>query len=396
MIDVAPSLASLACWAIYLSLTVVGQDFLSFQWDVLLIESGFLAIFLTDPRRLWKGSGRGAPPPPKIAVLLFQWLLFRLMFSSGAVKLASGDRTWRGLTALDFHFETQPLPTWIGWYAHQLSGSFHHAATVALFAIELGAPFLIFAPRHLRNAAVASFIFLQVAIGLTGNYAFFNVLAIALCLFALDDRTLRAPSRNPEPLRSGGWPTLVLTPVAVVIALLGATHLAETLLPRWRGTAIASSAASFAEPFRTVNGYGLFAVMTTSRPEIVVEGSDDGESWRPYAFRWKPGDVARPPAFVEPHQPRLDWQMWFAALSDARENPWFLSFVRRLLEGSPDVLGLLETDPFAGRAPRYVRAELYDYRFTDRARRAKTGAWWTRARLGTYLPAVSLENFRRR
>jgi lipase maturation factor 1 len=395
-IDVAPSIASLACWAIYLSLTAVGQDFLSFQWDVLLIESGFLAIFLTDPRRLWRGSGRDAPPPPRIAILLYQWLLFRLMFSSGAVKLASGDRAWRNLTALDFHFETQPLPTWIGWYAHQMAGSFHHVATIVLFAIELAAPFLIFAPRHLRNAAVASFVFLQVAIGLTGNYAFFNLLAIALCVFALDDRTLRAPPRAEEPGRASGWPRIVLVPVAAVIVFLGAVHLAETLIPRSEVTAIASSAASFAEPFRTVNGYGLFAVMTTSRPEIIVEGSDDGESWRPYVFRWKPGDVARRPAFVEPHQPRLDWQMWFAALSDVRENPWFISFVRRLLEGSPDVLRLLAADPFAGRAPRYVRAELYDYRFTDRAERAKTGAWWKRNRLRTYLPAVSLENFRQR
>jgi hypothetical protein len=159
-------------------------------------------------------------------------------------------------------------------------------------------------------------------------------------------------------------------------------------------TAAAASFASPAEPFRTVNGYGLFAVMTTSRPEIVVEGSDDGETWKEYAFRWKPGDMGRRPGFVEPHQPRLDWQMWFAALSDVRQNPWFVSFVHRLLEGSPDVLRLLAADPFAGKAPRFVRAELYDYRFTDRVARAKTGAWWTRKLLGTYLPAVSLEDFR--
>ena len=393
-IDVAPAIATFCCWAIYLSLTAVGQDFLSFQWDVLLIESGFLAIFLTDPRRLFRGSARGSPPPARLTLLLFRCLLFRLMFSSGAVKLASGDRAWRDLTALDFHFETQPLPTWIGWYAHQVPARAHHVATVVLFAIEIVLPFLIFAPRRLRNGAVAAFVLLQLAIGLTGNYAFFNVLTIALCLFALDDRTLRAPARADEPRASGGWPRSLLGTVAVVILLLGAVRLAEVLFPRSRATAVAATLGSPAEPFRTVNGYGLFAVMTTERPEIIVEGSDDGEHWKPYEFRWKPGDVLRRPAFVEPHQPRLDWQMWFAALSDVRQNPWFVGFVHRLLEGSPDVVGLLTSDPFAGKPPRFVRAELWDYRFTDTAARRRTGAWWTRKPIGTYLPSVSLEDFR--
>ncbi|HWC64872.1 MAG TPA: lipase maturation factor family protein, partial [Thermoanaerobaculia bacterium] len=159
-------------------------------------------------------------------------------------------------------------------------------------------------------------------------------------------------------------------------------------------TAALASSVSASEPFRTVNTYGLFAVMTTSRPEIVVEGSDDGASWRPYVFRWKPGDVDRRPGFVEPHQPRLDWQMWFAALSDVRQSPWFASFVHRLLEGDRDVTRLLASDPFAGRAPKYVRAELWDYRFTDLATRRRTGAWWTRTRIGEYLPPVTLEDFR--
>jgi len=375
VIDVAPSLAAFCCWAIYLSLTAVGQDFLSFQWDVLLVESGFLAIFLTDPRRLFRASGRGSPPPSRLALLLFQCLLFRLMFSSGAVKLASGDRAWRNLTALDVHFETQPLPTWIGWYVHQIPARAHHVAAVLLFAIEIVAPFLIFAPRRLRNGAVAAFVLLQIAIGLTGNYAFFNVLTIALCLFALDDRTLRAPALPDGPSASSGWPRALLATVAVVVLLLGGVRLAEVLFPRSRATAVAASLASVAEPFRTVNGYGLFAVMTTSRPEIIVEGSDDGERWKPYEFRWKPGDVSRRPTFVEPHQPRLDWQMWFAALSDYRQNPWFVGFVHRLLEGSPDVVRLLASDPFAGKPPRFVRGGLWDYRFTDIAVRRRTGAW---------------------
>jgi hypothetical protein len=401
----APALSAFFCWALYLSLAGVGQDFLSFQWDVLLIETGFLSIFLVDPVRLWKGSSSGARPPPRITIFLFRCLLFRLMFSSAVVKLASGDRTWRNLTALRFHYETQPLPTWIGWYAHQLPASFQRLSVVLLFAVELVAPFFLFAPRRLRNGALLSIALLQLMIGLTGNYAFFNLLAFALCLLALDDQTLRVPSgirtvsafsETDEPHSgSRSWPRPILGVTAALVLFLGAVRLAEVLFPRASATAALAGATSAAEPFRTVNGYGLFAVMTTSRPEIIIEGSDDARTWQAYVFRWKPGDVSRRPRFVEPHQPRLDWQLWFAALSDVRQNPWFIGFVHRLLEGSPDVVRLLASDPFAGKPPRFVRAELWDYRFTDTATRRTTGAWWTRRRIASYLPPVSLEDFRR-
>ncbi|HET9794559.1 MAG TPA: lipase maturation factor family protein, partial [Thermoanaerobaculia bacterium] len=316
-----------------------------------------------------------------------------LMFSSGAVKLASGDRAWRSLTALRFHYETQPLPTSIGWWAHQIPGSFQTISAVLLFAVELVAPFFFFAPRRLRNGALLSTAALQILIGLTGNYAFFNALTLALCLLLVDDQTLgrKNPVADDGPARSR---RPVLTAAAAIVLFLGVVQMAEILFPRARATAALASAASAAEPFRTVNGYGLFAVMTTTRPEIVVEGSADGRAWTPYPFRWKPGDVSRRPRFVEPHQPRLDWQMWFAALSDVRQNPWFVGFVHRLLEGDRDVIRLLAADPFAGHPPRFVRAELWNYRFTDRATRRKTGAWWSRTRIGEYLPPVSLDDFR--
>jgi predicted DCC family thiol-disulfide oxidoreductase YuxK len=389
--DVLPGICAAGCWALYLSLSAVGNEFLSFQWDALLVEILFLAIFLPDPRRI-RGASPTASPPSRLSLFLFRILLFRLMFSSGVVKLASGDRAWRRLEALRYHYETQPLPTWIGWWAHQMPGKVQTVSAVLLFAIELVAPFFFFAPRRLRNGALLATALLQVLIGLTGNYAFFNLLTLALCILLVDDQTLRAGNAAAE---SPGRRRPALAAAAVVVLFLGAVHLAEILLPRARATAALAALAEPAEPFRTVNGYGLFAVMTTTRPEIIVEGSADGRTWMPYAFHWKPGDPSREPRFVEPHQPRLDWQMWFAALSDVRQNPWFVAFVHRLLEGDPDVTRLLAADPFAGRAPRFVRAELWDYRFTDIATRRRTGAWWTRKPIGEYLPPVSLEDFSR-
>ncbi|HET7451829.1 MAG TPA: lipase maturation factor family protein [Thermoanaerobaculia bacterium] len=392
--DVFPALCAFGCWALYLSFTAVGNEFLAFQWDALLVETLFLAIFLVDPRKL-RGASRSAAPPSATAMFLFRILLFRLMFSSGVVKLASGDRAWHALTALRYHYETQPLPTWIGWWMHQMPGRIQTLSAVVMFAIELVAPFFLFAPRRLRNGALLAIALLQVLIAATGNYAFFNGLTLALCLLLVDDQTLRRGTGGASASRGTGWPKPVLATVAAVVLFLGAVHLAEALIPRAGLTGALASAASPAEPFRTVNGYGLFAVMTTTRPEIVVEGSDDGGAWKPYAFRWKPGDVGRRPAFVEPHQPRLDWQMWFAALSDLRQSPWFVAFVHRLLEGDRTVIRLLDSDPFAGRAPKFVRAELWEYRFTDTATRRRTGAWWTRSLVGEYLPPVSLEDFSR-
>jgi lipase maturation factor 1 len=328
-----------------------------------------------------------------------RWLLVRLMFGSGAIKLASGDATWRNLTALSYHYETQPLPTWVAWYANQLPEWFDRLACAAMFAIELGAPLLVFAPRRLRLAGAAALILLQTLIALTGNYGYFNVLAIALSVLLLDDAVVARWIPRPchewfdrRRTSRGRWCWPRWAPITVALALvppslvaLGhSVGFAVTLPPPF------SLAQEALQPFRVVNTYGLFAVMTTSRPEIIVEGSDDGVEWKAYEFKYKPGDVGRRPVFVAPHQPRLDWQMWFAALGRYEENPWFANFCGRLLEGSPDVLRLLAFDPFGGHPPRFVRAMLYQYRFADMATHRATGAWWTRERLGSYSPVLTL------
>ncbi len=362
----------------YLSLSAAGQQFLGFQWDALLIESGFLAIFLGRPQTI---------------VWLFRWLVFRLSLLSGAVKLLSHDPTWRNLTALDFHYHTQPLPTVFAWYADKLPQGFQRASTFAVLAIELGVPFLIFMPRRIRLFGAWLMIGLQILILITGNYTFFNLLTIGLCLFLFDDQALAR--FVPERIRGRGAGRIhraqraLVAVFAAVIVLLGWTHIIEAFYgdapEPLRGL------GRLAAPFEIVNSYGLFAVMTTTRPEIIVEGSRDGETWTAYEFRYKPGDLMRAPKWVAPFQPRLDWQMWFAALGNYRQNVWLVGFVAKLLEGSPEVLGLIEKNPFPDHPPQYVRALVYEYSFTDWATHRRTGAWWKRELLGTYLPPVGMK-----
>ncbi len=375
--------ALVAGWALYLSLLDVGQVFLSFQWDLLLLETGVLALVAT----LW----------PERVAWLFRWLLFRLMFLSGAVKLLSGDESWRSLTALTFHFQTQPLPNVVSWYVHQLPAGALEAATVVTFAAEVLVPFLYFAPRRWRLAGFTATVAFQTLILLTGNYTFFNLLTMAIALWLLDDgslgrwlpaaiarRALAPATPSPNRLRR-----TIVTAASGLLVVLSATQVYEVFL----GTAPEpfNSIADTLDPLHLTSRYGLFAVMTTTRPEIVFEGSNDGTKWEEYEFKYKPGDLRRPPPWVAPHQPRLDWQMWFAALSDAASDRWVVALARRLLEGSPDVLGLLAHAPGNGRPSRFVRALLYDYRFTDRATRASTGRWWSRKLLGPYLPPLMLD-----
>ena len=388
---VAPAACLLGLWALYLSLASVCGDFLRFQWDGLLLEAGFLAIFLA-PWRLWSRP-RSDPPASRVALLLLRWLLFRLMVSSAVVKLASGDHAWRSLTALRYHYETQPLPPWTAWYAHHLPDAIQTVSAAAMFGIEGLVPFLIWAPRRLRFVGAGLLAFLQILILVTGNYGFFNYLTLALCLLLLDDGVW--PWRREAASVStskGAWPrwipraaAWVLVPLTLV-PLLGALHQPTS----WLGPipAVYRATASF----RTVNPYGLFAVMTVHRPEVLLEGSADGAEWRPYAFRYKPGDPARRPRFVAPHQPRLDWQMWFAALQGTARPGWFPAFCEALLRGSPPVLDLLAANPFPEGPPRYLRATVYEYRFTDTAARRRTGDWWVRTETGPYCPVLALRD----
>lgn len=381
VIGIAPLLTLILCWIFYLSLFGVLRLFLGYQWDVLLLEAGFLAILLA-PLRLMPAGPADTPPWP-ILIFLY-WLLFRLMFLSGLAKLRSGDVTWRRLTALCHHYETQPLPTPPAWSAHQLPQRFHKLCAVVMFAIELAIPFLIFAPPPLRHFAGVTIIMLMLLIMLTGNYCFFNLLTIALCFAVFDNRFYGQANLQTTSTHMPLW---ILAPIAVILLSLSFSRLMRLFRVEGRLTRIANH---WLDSVPLVNHYGLFSVMTTNRPEIIIEGSRDGRTWEPYEFKWKPGDLKRRLPWVAPHQPRLDWQMWFAALSDYRLNGWFIGLLIRLLQGSRPVLALLRRNPFPDAPPWFVRAVVYQYRFTDRKTRRATGAWWTREKRWLYCPVYSL------
>jgi predicted DCC family thiol-disulfide oxidoreductase YuxK len=400
IIGFVPILCLIVLFVFYLSLTIAGQTFFSFQWDILLLETGFLALFFA-PARWWMRAGN-ATSPSRVSLFLLKLLLFKLMFMSGVVKLTSGDPSWLKLSALDYHYWTQPLPTFLGWWAAQSSEWLRQFSTAVTLIVEIIVPFFIWAPRRLRFGAFVLLVTLQVMIALTGNYCFFNLLTIALCLLLLDDQMMQRrastpalhESRKRATVMHGRYRDLVPTFILIVTLPVNAMLIYSAFKPDATWPRPIAAIGARLDYFRVVNGYGLFRVMTKSRPEILVEGSDDGIHWKPYVFKWKPGPLDRAPGFVEPHQPRLDWQMWFAALSDYRQNPWFIRFMEQLLRGSPDVRHLLAENPFP-QAPRYVRATLYAYRFTTQAERARTGHWWKRERLRDYFPEVSLQAWRR-
>ncbi|HVU33279.1 MAG TPA: lipase maturation factor family protein [Opitutaceae bacterium] len=448
---IAPVPCLLLLWAGYLSLVNAGQMFFAFQWDGLLLETTLLAIFVAPWRLVPRWH---LHEPPELARLLVWWLLFRLMFLAGVVKLASGDPTWRNLTALTYHFETQPLPTPLAWYAQQLPAWWQRTECAIMFAIELGAPFLIFLPRMFRHAGALILAGFMGVIALTGNYTFFNALAVVLCLFCLDDawwqRLLRLESsavanasrtsaRSDVSSRTAAADPATFAPAdssapsertldGVTPPISGVTHpfrhprmwrgfrgepkerwcrwllhgfalfafgytgaeVLMVLLPSLGAPPGFAPVATFVEPLRSFNSYGLFAVMTHPRMELIIEGSNDGREWREYGFPAKPGDVSIRPRFVAPYQPRLDWQLWFAALETPDQNPWVLSLCEDLLRGRPAVLSLLAKNPFPRHPPKYVRVIRYEYHFTDWDIRARTGHWWRRTPVDVYVAPVSL------
>ena len=420
ILGIAPALSLLLLFIFYLSLTVAGQVFLSFQWDVLLLEAGFLAIFLAPwrlcPRDLmwWPGSTIPVTTSPvsRAGLFLLKFLLFKLMLMSGVVKLTSSDASWgwlndsfhwSALTALDYHYWSQPLPTVFGWWADKSPEWFKHFSVAFCLAVEIIAPFFIWAPRRLRLIAAGLMIFLQIVIALTGNYCFFNLLTIALCLLLIDDSVVGTARRavrdriisasgghaRPNQLRSYAAIAVIVVTMPINVWLIFSAFKPLSRPPGW-----VADLYEQLEAFRIVNGYGLFRVMTKDRGEIVVEGSTDGIEWVPYEFRWKPGDVKRAPGWCAPHQPRLDWQMWFAALETPEQNPWFAGLIIRLLQGSRDVTRLLARNPFPDKPPRYIRAMFYRYRFTTSEERRQTGAWWKRQELREYLPTISRDQLR--
>ena len=395
---VAPRAAAAAAWLLYLSLVSVGDVFLRYQWDALLLEAGFLAIWLA-PARLSRRASAGAPVEP-VALFLLRFLLFKLMFLSGLVKLLSGDPTWRDLSAMTFHYFTQPLPSPTSFFAHHLPEWLHQAEVLLTFAIELALPWLVFGPRGLRLVAFAGMAGLQLMIGFTGNYGFFNLLTFALCVLVLDDAVLRRalPSRwrpapaPPDEARPRGW-----SPARVTFACFAALLLSLSLLRMndslgllsWRPTPLVTL-GRVAGRLHSVNAYGLFAVMTTQRDEIALEGSADGVTWRRYEFRWKPGSPEDRPRFALLHMPRLDWQLWFASLGSCAGEGWLHAFLFRVLEGSPPVIGLMAKDPFPDGAPRFLRTPFRRYTFA-----APGGTrWWESEPLGEFCPVVALEGGR--
>lgn len=381
---VAAGPCALVCWALYLSLSAVGSDFMSFQWDVLLLEAGLIACFLAP----WTWRLKNAGPPSRGALWLMRLLLLKLMIQSGLVKLFSGDPAWRDLTALTYHYWTQPLPTPLAWWFHQLPLWASKLSCLILFAIELGAPVLILLPRRARAVGAALVAFLMVLIAATGNYGFFNVLTVVLCLSCLDDRFFGRDRQTPAAIAAPKARTWAIGTLAALSVTLG---LFETLsilgvVPPYPVRALSAAVS----PLRSFNRYGLFAVMTRTRDEIAIEVSADGSEWREWPFAYKPGDPRRAPPWVAPHMPRVDWQFWFAALGEPSDSPWFGNFIYRLLEGSPSVKGLLGPSPLNGR-PLYARAIRYETTFTSSDPHRADGSWWTRARKGLFFPVVSLK-----
>ncbi len=379
-----PRLTLFLLYALYLSLFYAGQTFMSFQWDTFLLETGFVAFLMSL-----------ATLP---GIWLSRWLLFRFVFMSGVVKLLSGDPNWWNLSALSYHFLTQPLPTPLAWYAAQLPPGALKFATGGTFFVELILPFLIFCPRRLRFVSAFGILLLQGCILITGNYNWFNLQTMLLCLPLFDDAAVReilprrlvgqlqSRAENQAPRRAA---TVVVSAVAALIVFCSLVQMDE----RFGGSPpeAAQAVDDLIEPLHIVSSYGLFAVMTTERNEIVVEGSTDGAEWREYDFLYKPGDVTRRPRWNIPHQPRLDWQMWFAALDDPRHLPWFTRFLERLLENEPTVTALLEKNPFPDKPPIYVRAQFYDYTYASREEKA-AGRWWNRRLLGLYFPVAHLKS----
>lgn len=394
LLGIVPALSALGCWFFYLSLTVAGQDFLQYQWDALLLETGFLA-FLLCPWTLRERHNR--PLAPSLVVIwLWRFLALRFFFLNGIVKIF-GDSSWRDLTALHYHYFTQPIPNPLSWYAHQMPPVCHELACAATLIIEIAIPWLIFAGRSARLYSALALIALQIAIGLTGNYAFFNWLAIVISISLLDDAFLRRwlPPwlllRNSD--QSPANPVARFAPWLYTIAgyclgVIALVTFVDQFVPRLPDTPRFScwnAPIHYVQPFRLVNHYGAFSVMTKERVEIIIEGSIDGVTWLPYEFKYKPGDIRRAPPFVAPWQPRLDWQMWFAALQPRGSAPvWFFSFIDRLLRGEPTVLALLKKNAFLGAPPKFVRARRYLYTFSTPQQREQTGQWWQREYDGVY------------
>ena len=372
----------LLMWALYLSIVNVGQTFYSFGWESLLLEAGFLAAFL--------GPAWTMVPAPLI--WLFRWLLFRVEFGAGLIKLR-GDPCWRDLTCLYYHHETQPMPNPLAWYFHQMPKPLHRIEVAGSHFAQLVAPVLLFFPQPIATYAGLVMVITQSWLVLSGNYAWLNLTTILLAISAFDDRALaHVLPLHPAPgVAFVGFDAVVAVIVVLLLAL--SYRPARNLISREQ-----IMNTSF-DPLRLVNTYGAFGSVTRERNEVVLEATNDetitdDTLWREYEFRGKPGDPMRRPPQWAPYHLRLDWLMWFAGLSPGYASAWLLPLVTKLLENDRATLRLLRRNPFPQKPPHAIRAVSYRYRFTTWRERRETGAWWVRTRLGEYFPPVTLRGSR--
>lgn len=378
--NVFPRTCLIIILLLYLSLYHAGQIFMNFQWDILLLECGFLALFLSKHSRY--------------IIWLFRWLLFRLRFLSGISKLTSQDPTWSGLTAIIYYFEVQPLPNSLSWYAHQLPDSILIGAAVITLFVEILVPLMMFLPRPYRHFAAWVTIIMQIIIMCTSNHNWFNLLTLTLCLFLFDDHALKRvlPNRictwlvtKPLPVQQSTRSYQITMPtLAFCILFISSIQIYE-MLSTSKVSGPLGELNQFVKPFALVNKYHVFPTMRTERYELVIYGTQDGVNWKAYEFNYKPGNPALTPEIIIPHHPRLDWLMWFVTL-----HPHFMSFfeafIGSLLEGSPSVIKLLKHNPFPDTPPDMIRVDLYRYSFTNFDQRKKTGNWWQRDYLGQFPP----------
>src|SRR5579864_865984 len=394
------------CFVAFLSFVAAAQDFSGYQSDGMLLEAGFISFFLA-PAGFRPGLARGQPVR-RAARFLILWEWFRIYFESGAVKLLSHDPEWRQFTAMDEYYQNGPLPTWIGWYLQHLPHWFHAATVYATLAMELGLVWLLFLPRRWRIICFFIVTPWQVGVILTANYTFLNYLVLAMGVLLLDDRFVLdiVPERWARRLRRAlgsqesvgtdppvgesvarRWELAKLTISSLLMVWVGYATTAQMI---WMFTKVPlpTTPVSALEPFRIANRYGLFAVMTRGRFEIEFQGSNDGQTWVVYPFRYKPQALDRPPGIYAPYQPRFDWNLWFASLGSWRDYPFVPNTEVRLLENEKDVLALFAGNPFSQAPPHQIRAVLWQYWLTTMAEKRATGMWWRRELVGLYAPTL--------
>jgi hypothetical protein len=372
-------LAWFTLWVLYQSIVNVGGTFYSFGWETLLLEAGFLAIFL--------GNAEIAPPLP--VILGFRWLAFRVEFGAGLIKLR-GDACWRDLTCMEFHHETQPMPNPLSWFFHHLPRPVHRLEALGNFVAQLVLPFGLFLPQPFASGAAVLMILTQLYLVVSGNYAWLNWVTIVAMTSALADPVVRvlvpfaATAFEPAP----AWFVVLIVLLTIMVVLLSWFPVRNLL------SSDQAMNASF-DPFRLVNTYGAFGSVSRVREEVIVEGTDAAEvdpdtAWREYGFKGKPGDVRRMPPQVAPYHLRLDWLMWFLPLSPRYGERWFVPFLTRLLEGDRPTLALLRSNPFPDAPPAYIRARLFRYRFSSLREWRETRAWWVRTPLGDFVRPIRL------